>query len=160
MVLVDKRRRVGKYGIRAVRCCVWLYIAGFIVFTGYPNKGGLYFGIDRMANTKDYRLLAYGRVVDKAAIIAAAVYLDQVESEVDVDADGKIAEEALQHLKGILEQQVLVAMGDQISGVEIYINPDQNIINTSKLTVKLRVRPKGYTSFIDIDLGLIAPVSA
>jgi hypothetical protein len=48
-------------------------------------------------------------------------------------------------------------MADQISGVEVYINPAQDVINTGKLIVQLRIRPFGYTSFIDVDLGLIAP---
>jgi hypothetical protein len=48
-------------------------------------------------------------------------------------------------------------MADQISGLSVYINPSQDVINTGTLNVKLRIRPFGYTSFIDIDLGLIAP---
>lgn len=135
-----------------------LHDKGVISFMAHTSKAGIYFGIDRMANTKDYRFLAHGRVIDKAAIIAAAVYVEQIESEVDVDEDGKISELDLQHLKGILEQQITVSMDEQISGVQITIDPNQNIINTSKLKTKVQVRPKGYTTFIEIDLGLVAPV--
>lgn len=127
---------------------------GYISFMTHPQKAGIYLGIDRMASDDDYRLLAYGRIVDKAAVIAAAVYITELESEVDVDADGKISELDLKHLEGRIEQQINVAMADQISGIVTYINPDQNIITTNTLIVKLRVRPKGYTSFIDVDLGL------
>jgi hypothetical protein len=123
----------------------------------HPQKAGFYFGIDRMSSTDDYRLLAYGRVVDKAAVIAAAVYVEDLEGEVAVDADGKISYTVISHLEARITQQINVAMADQISGLSVYINPSQDVINTGTLTVKLRIRPFGYTSFIDIDLGLIAP---
>jgi hypothetical protein len=148
---------IGTKEIKAVANLATLHDAGYISFMQHPQKAGFYFGIDRMSSTDDYRLLAYGRVVDKAAVIAAAVYVEDLEGEVAVDADGKIAYSVLTHLKAKIIQQINVAMADQISGVDVVINPSQDVINTGKLTVQLRVRPFGYTSFIDVDLGLIAP---
>ncbi|MFT3750964.1 MAG: DUF2586 family protein [Agriterribacter sp.] len=136
-----------------------LHDKGVISFMNHTGKAGVYFGIDRMANTKDYRYLAHGRIIDKAALIAAAVYIDQIESEVDVDDDGKISQLELEHLKGILEQAINVYMGNQISGVQITIDPNQNIINTGTLKTKIQILPKGYTTWINIDLGLVAPVA-
>ncbi|NOS94538.1 MAG: hypothetical protein HOP30_21715 [Cyclobacteriaceae bacterium] len=130
--------------------------AGFITLMQHPQKAGFYFAIDRMASTDDYRLLAYGRVLDKAAIIAAAVYVDQLESEVEVDDKGSIATNVIIDLEKQIEQQINVAMGAQISAVEVDIAANQNIISTGKLTVKIRVRPLGYSSFIDVELGLVA----
>jgi hypothetical protein len=132
---------------------------GVISFMQHPNKAGFYFGIDRMASTDDFRILAYGRVIDKAAVITAAVYIEELESEVDVNANGQISELDLEHLKGQLEQNVKANMGEQISkdGVSIIIDPKQNIISTGVLKLKLKITPKGYTSEIDIDLGLNAP---
>lgn len=132
-----------------------LHGTGVISFMNHPTKAGFYFGIDRMANTGDYRLLAYGRVIDKAAVITLATYVDELENEVDV-VGGVIDQLDLAHLEGRITQQINAGMADQISGLEVYINPEQDIINTNKLTVKLRIIPKGYTSFIDVDLGLSA----
>lgn len=148
---------IGDKLLKDVTALDTLHGDGFMTFMTHPQKAGFFFGIDRMCSVDDYRLLAYGRVVDKAAVIAAAVYVEQIEDEVDVDADGKIASHVVSDLESQIEQQINVAMGAQISGVQVYINPDQNIINTSKLTVKLRILPKGYKSFIEVDLGLIAP---
>jgi hypothetical protein len=133
-----------------------LHGAGFISFMTHPQKAGFFFGIDRMCSVDDYRLLAYGRVIDKAAVIAAAVYVEQIEDEVDTEANGDIASYVVSDLEKQIEQQVNVAMGAQISGFTALINAAQNIINTSKFLIKLRVRPKGYKSFIDVELGLNA----
>ena len=37
-------------------------------------------------------------------------------------------------------------------GVECYINPDQNIVATSRIEISLRVKPHGYTKYIDVIL--------
>jgi len=134
-----------------------LHGAGFISFMNHPQKSGFYFGIDRMASTDDYRLLAYGRVVDKAALIATAVYVEDLEGEVDITPEGKINSADLAFLKQSIEAQVNLAMASQISDFITDINPSQDVINSSKITIKLRVMPKGYLSFIDVDLGLVAP---
>jgi hypothetical protein len=148
---------IGDKQIKDVLNLTELHDAGFISFMQHPQKAGFYFGIDRMSSTDDYRLLAYGRVVDKAAVIAAAVYVEDLEGEVAVDAEGKIDASVLSHLEAKIRQQINLSMADQISALIVYINPSQDVINTGKLTIKLRVRPFGYTSFIDIDLGLEAP---
>jgi hypothetical protein len=148
---------IGDKQIKDVLNLTELHDAGFISFMQHPQKAGFYFGIDRMSSTDDYRLLAYGRVVDKAAVIAAAVYVEDLEGEVAVDAEGKIDASVLSHLEAKIRQQINLNMADQISALIVYINPSQDVINTGKLTIKLRVRPFGYTSFIDIDLGLEAP---
>jgi len=146
---------IGDKLIKDVLNLVTLHGAGFISFLTYPNKAGYFFGIDRMCSNDDFRLLAYGRIVDKVAVIAAAVFTEDLEGEVDVDDNGKIATSDINHIEEKIKQQIQVAMGSQISGEpSIYINPDQNIISTSKLTVKGRVRPKGYKSFIDFEIGI------
>jgi len=133
---------------------------GIISFMQYPNKAGFYFGVDRMASTDDYRLLVYGRLVDKAAVIANAVYVEELEGEVEVDANGLISETDIEHLKGSITQQINLNMSDQISDLTVIIDPNQDIITTSTLVVKLQITPLGYKSFIEVDLGLNAPVAS
>jgi hypothetical protein len=133
-----------------------LHGSGVISFMQHHNKAGFYFGIDRMASTDDYRLLAYGRIVDKAAIIAEAVYIENLEDDVDLNADGTLQEIEIEHLKGVLKQTIESKMGSQISAVEVLIDPKQVMVPDNKLKVKIRILPKGYTSYIDIDLGLTA----
>ena len=42
---------------------------------------------------------------------------------------------------------------NEISGVSVTIDPDQNILSTNKIAFKLGVQPKGYASTIEVDLG-------
>jgi hypothetical protein len=137
-----------------------LHGQGFLSFMKQPNKAGYYFGIDRMASTDDYRLMAYGRLVDKAAIIAAAVYIEELESEVEIEDDGKIDSLALVSMETTIKKQIQLLMPGQISQLIVNIDPDQNIIESSTLTVQIRIKPLGYPSFINVDLGMAAPTAS
>lgn len=147
---------VGNKAITDVSNLGYLHGLGYISFMSHPGKSGYYAGIDRMASVDDYRLLAYGRLVDKAATIAAAVYIDSLESEVELQADGKIASQEVAYLRAIVSQQIQALMGEQISGHQVLIAEDQNIVSTGKLVVQLRIQPLGYTTFIEVTVGLTA----
>jgi len=148
---------IGTALLKDVANLTTLHGDGFISFMTHPQKAGFFFGIDRMCSVDDFYLLARGRVVDKAAVIAAAVYAEQIEDEVDTEpGTGNIATYVVSDLKNQIEQQINVAMAGQISDVKAGIEPDQDIITTSKLNVKLRVQPLGYKSFIEVEIGLTA----
>ena len=147
---------IGTDNIKDIPGLATLHGKGYISFCNHPGKGGVYFGIDRMATPGDFRILAHGRVIDKACRVAAATYANQLEGEVTIDAAGAISDSDLAYLKAEIDQAINVAMGDQISGLEVVINPAQNLINNPTLQVGLNVRPKGYTSFINVTLGLVA----
>lgn len=147
---------IGTKALKDVTNLDTLHGKGVISFVTYPNKAGFYFGIDNMASIDDYRLLVYGCTVDAAAKVAASVYIDELEGEVNTNPDGTITELDAKHLEDRITQQVSVSLGDRISGFAALVDRTSNIITTSKTKIKLRVRPKGYNTFIDVDLGLTA----
>ncbi len=65
---------------------------GFITFITYPNVSGYFFSGDPMctATTDDYCMLARGRVIDKAHILAYTTFVQEVDDEVPVNADGTL----------------------------------------------------------------------
>src|SRR6202012_4837533 len=65
---------------------------GYITFTTYPNVSGYFFSGDPMctATTDDYAMLARGRVIDKAHILAYTTFVQEVDDEVPVNADGTL----------------------------------------------------------------------
>jgi len=147
-------RYIGEQQIKDVLNLDSLAGDGFIVFMKHPQKAGYYFGIDKMASTDDYRLLAYGRIVDKAAVIAAATYTEDLEGEVDIDTQGRIDSLALSALETEILQQIAINMGSQISGVSVYINPAQDVITNGVLAIQISIKPKGYKTFINVTIGL------
>ncbi len=135
---------------------------GFITFQTYPHKAGYFISDDPMATdgADDYRSLANCRVIDKASIIAYQTYLEELKDDVDLDSKGQIAAIDLKHLEAVISNNILLGMGDSISGEpQAFIDPAQNLAAGSKLKVKLRLIPKGYLKQIDVELGFINPAN-
>ncbi len=134
---------------------------GFITFITYPNVSGYFFSGDPMmtATTDDYSMLARGRVIDKAHILAYSTFVQEVDDEVPVNTDGTLDSGFCKWLSQQIVNQVNITMtaNKEISGVSCYIDPAQNILATNTLAVVLKVTPVGYATDIEITLGFSNP---
>lgn len=139
---------------------------GYIVPRTFVGKSGYYWSDDKMATAAgdDYGTIARRRTIDKAYRIAYRTLVDEIAEEVPVNTDGKLA---AYHCKGVetsVESAVVNSMTSEGNlgndpengsdlGVQCYIDPDQNILATSRLEVSLKVKPYGYSKYIDVKLG-------
>ena len=133
-----------------------LHNAGFLTFMHRPGSAGYYFGRDNMCSKDDFRILVHGRVIDKAQRIAAATYAPYIETGITMNADGTINATEAADIENTLEQAILASMGDQISQAGVYVDLNQDIINTSTINIQLRIMPLGYLTWITVSLGLAA----
>lgn len=133
-----------------------LHDAGFITFMHRPGSAGYYFGVDNMCSKADDHILVHGRVIDKVQRIAAASYQTFVETGIKMEADGSINATEAKDIEATLESAIKAAMSDQISQVKVNVPLDQDVINTSSLSVEVKVMPLGYLSWITVNLGLAA----
>lgn len=139
---------------------------GYIVPRTFVGKSGYYWSDDKLATaaSDDYATIARRRTIDKAYRIAYKTLVDEIADEVPVDAEGKLA---AYHCKGV-ETAVESAIVNQMTsegnlgndpedandlGVQCYIDPEQNILATSRLEVSLKVKPYGYSKYINVKLG-------
>ncbi len=136
-----------------------LHDAGFLTFQRRPGAAGYYFGRDNMCSTDDFSILAHGRVIDKTQRVAAAAYLPFIEDTIRVTPEGKLDEGDTAYLENVLKSAVINALSGQISDVEVVIDTDQNIVNTSTLQVGCRVLPLGYSTWIVVTLGLTSQIN-
>lgn len=133
----------------------------YITFRSYVSKAGYYFTDDPTATgaTDDYNSLARGRVIDKVIVLAYGVYVQEVLDEIQVDSEGKINPAKTAYYQAIIANQVNQAMtfNLEISSFRAYVDPNQNVLSTGKLEVKLFVTPVGYAKEIRIKLGFENP---
>jgi hypothetical protein len=132
---------------------------GFITFTAYAQKSGFFWQGDQMltATTDDYCLLAHGRIIDKVSSIAYQTFLNEVDDEIPINADGSGTMVAT--FSTWLQQQIIdqinnsMTKGKEISAVACRIDPAQNVISNSQVNVVLSITPVGYATAIVISLG-------
>ena len=139
---------------------------GFICPRTFVGKGGYYWSDDSIATgpTDDYSLIPRRRTIDKAYRIAYLAMLEQVSDEIAITKEGKIASAVCKNMETVMESAIINQMTSvgnlgndpqdpNDTGVQAYVDPDQNIVATSRLNASLRVRPYGYSKYIEVDLG-------
>ncbi|MDE5703328.1 MAG: DUF2586 family protein, partial [Bacteroidales bacterium] len=136
--------------------------AGFIFFLNYPGKNGCYLNGCPMAcsPTDDYAVLNNGRIMDKAMRIAYDTYISEIMDNVAVGADGKLPAGVCSSFESMIENAVAAQMDGQISSFSAYVNPDQNILSTSRLEIECSVVPLGVLKNIHVLLAFSNPALA
>lgn len=140
-----------------------LHDKGYIFFRTIANKSGYYVSSDPtcVAESNDFSSLARGRVMDKAIRIAYATMTEELEDDIDVDESGYIAPAIVKSYQAKITNAIELQMADNLSETKpviIEINPVQNVLATNKVVIdKLAVRPKGYASYLEANLGFENP---
>lgn len=137
---------------------------GWIFLRKHIGKSGFYWNDDHAAcvETDDYAQLSLGRVIDKAVRLVHAVNVEEILDEIAVDpATGKMDTASVKHYQAILENEINGQMtaNQEISGVEVYVNPDQNVISTSKLTEVVKIVPTATGRVIETTVEYSNPLA-
>lgn len=132
---------------------------GYIQVAPVIGLAGFYFIDDLMccAPTEDANTLSLGRVQDKASKLAVATYNRYVNSEVEVDATGKLNPVVVEGLKGLMDRAVRTEMvvNKELSEAQVLIDANQDIISTGELEVALELLPVGQAKKIKVKLGFV-----
>lgn len=135
---------------------------GYLFIRTFTGRSGFYFNDDPTCTplNDDYLTVANNRVIDKALRLMYVTYVGELNDEVSVNADGKIAPTQITYLQQIMANalQTMVSAGN-ISDYEVFIDPTQNVIATDKLIVSVKVFPVGHTKFIEGNLSFKNPAS-
>ena len=139
---------------------------GFITMRTHINRAGYYFSDDPLATlpTDDYNHLTARRTIDKAYRIAYDTCLSELLEEIPVNDAGQVSLYYAKSLEALVENAIINTMtinnelgndptNQNDTGVECLIDHTQNIVSTGFLKVSLRVKPYGYSRYIDVELG-------
>ncbi len=139
---------------------------GFITFRTFVGKAGYFFSDDSLAAkaSDDYRSIARRRTIDKAYRIAYRRLLEELNDEVPITDEGKLAPAMVKGWQMQVETAIINEMtaegnlgidptDENDTGVQCYIDFNQNVVATGRIEVVLRVKPYGYAKYIDVKLG-------
>lgn len=136
-----------------------LHDKGYIFPLVRPGRAGYFYNDDPTAtsNTDDYSALSRGRVIDKVERLAYDVYLDFVNDDYSVTAQGNPSPAALKNMQGSIEDVVnqVMTSANEISGFQAYVNPVQDVVGTGEIKVELNVQPRAYYKTIKVVLGFV-----
>lgn len=132
---------------------------GYIAIRVFANKTGYYLTDDPLATaiTDDYNCITNRRVIDKAVRIVYLTYINELNDDIDINADGTIPTPVCKYYQSIIANAVNNLMANEISSFTAVVDPKQNVISTSKVQIKCSIVPKGYTKTIEVLLGFSNP---
>jgi hypothetical protein len=136
-----------------------LHDKGYIFPLVRPGRAGYFYNDDPTAtsNADDYSALSRGRVIDKVERLAYDVYLDFVNDDYSVTAEGNPSPVALKSMQGSMEDVVnqVMTSANEISGFQAYVNPVQDVVGTGVIKVELNVQPRACYKTIKVVLGFV-----
>lgn len=133
--------------------------AGYIIYRTFTAKNGYYLNDDCMAAplSDDYSNLNLGRVIDKAIILAYTAYIDEIQENVLVESGGKLPQYLCTSFEGNINSAIATNMKGETSDFKSFIDPDQNILQSSRMNVSCKIVPNGILREINVNIGFANP---
>jgi len=129
---------------------------GYIFGVKHIGIAGTYFNDNHTSDkiTSDYAYISEVRTIDKSIRKIRIAMLPKLNSPIKVKRDGTVEASTLLFLEGICSKplDIMVANGE-ISAFDIYINPAQSILTTSKLVIEIVIVPTGTARNIEIKIS-------
>lgn len=130
----------------------------YLVLRKHVGISGTYLNDSHTAveATNDYAYIETNRTIQKARRVIRAKLLPQLNSPLTVDADsGKLAVGTIKYFESLASQPLDQMLSQsEMSGFGVYINPDQNVLSTSKLQIQVKIVPRGVARNIEVLIGL------
>lgn len=134
---------------------------GYIFARSIPQLSGLYFNNSYTATTidDDYANIELNRTIDKAIKVVRGSLVPKLNSPLLVDSDtGFLQPVTIADFETQAQAALdLLQRDGEISGGEVYINPEQNVLSTNTLAVKVSVVPTGTAQTIEVEIGFNNP---
>lgn len=129
---------------------------GYLILKRHLGIAGSYLNSSHCAtlSTSDYAQIENNRTMQKAKRNIRAALLPDLNSPLTVDADGKLAPDSVKYFENKAGKAIerMVSEGN-LSGGRAIVDPEQNVLSTSKLIIVARLQPRGVASYIDVNIG-------
>jgi len=139
----------------------YLNTSGYIAARTHAGRSGVYLNDSHTCTlvSDDFAYLENGRTIDKAARLIRMALLPYLNSPLLVDSNtGKLKLERVNELEAVGRAAIEPMANDQeVSGFDVFIDPNQDVLGTSTLAVKFDIVPTGTARSISVTLGFTNP---
>lgn len=135
---------------------------GYVFLEKHVGKAGSYFNDTHTATalSSDYAYIENNRTIDKAVRDCRVFLLPNLNSPLYVNEDGTLTEDTIAGFKNDAEQALEeMERNAEISTYKVTIDPDQDVLSTSKVSVTIEIVPVGVGRNIRVNIGLTVRVT-
>lgn len=136
---------------------------GYITPRMFVGRSGYFLADDPTATTAndDFLTVVNNRVIDKALVTTYTTYVNEINDEIEINEEGKLAASKVAYFTQVLRNALNLNMlsAGEVSAIDVFIDPEQNVLANDQLQVVLRITPVGYTKSIQVSLGFKNPAA-
>jgi len=135
---------------------------GYIFLIKHIGRSGSYFNDSHTAisESSDYAYLENNRTIDKAVRGCREFLLPSLNSPLYVNEDGTLTEDTIASFKNDAERALEeMQRRGEVSAFSVVIDPDQDVLSTSKLTITIKIVPVGVARNIVVNIGFAVSVA-
>lgn len=139
-----------------------LHNYGYIYLRKFNERAGTYFNYSTTAtvSTSDYYTIENNRTIDKALRNLRTVYIPKLNSPLKLGSNGKLRPDVITYFKTIGQSAIQDMLNnEEVSAFEVLIDPNQNVLSTSKLVISLRIVPIGVAKTIEVNLSYTVKIA-
>lgn len=139
-----------------------LHDKGYIFMRKHVGIDGTYFSGSptAIAVTSDYAYIENNRTIDKAIRNVRTFMLPNINAPLYVNADGTLTEDVIAQFKNDASRALgQMEIDGELSAYAVTINPAQDVLTTSKITLSMVLVPVGVAREIEINIGFAVSVS-
>ncbi len=130
--------------------------SGYLILIKHIGKAGSYFNDSHNAvsESSDYAYIENTRTIDKAVRGVREFLLPFLNSPVYVNEDGTLTEDTIATFKNEGERALeeMQRLGE-LSALAVIIDPAQNVLKTSQLSITIKLVPVGVARNIVVNIG-------
>jgi len=135
---------------------------GYLFLQKHRGIGGTYFNGSWTASADDYDTIEKNRAIDKAIRGIRAVILPSLSAPLYVNPQsGKLSEDTVRAFRSVALRPIdaMITAGE-LSGGDVSINPDQNVLSDDTLRISVELVPVGVSRKIKFTIGYTVKLSA
>lgn len=139
---------------------------GYIIPKTYPVNGssaykGVYMNESNTCAsiTSDYAYFTENNVMNKAHRLVYSAVLPELNATVKVDKDtGKLPADVCKYYENLGHKALRQMESDgEVSGIDVFVDPDQNILSTGELNITYQITPTGVARQIVNNISFVNP---
>jgi hypothetical protein len=129
---------------------------GYIFGVTHNGIAGTYChdSVTAVAATSDFAYIENNRTIDKAKRQIRSALLPDLNAPLTVNADGTLALDTVRYFETLTERPLtLMQNAGEVSNFSVVIDPEQNVLSTSKLVIQVKIQPRGIARQIEVNIG-------
>lgn len=132
---------------------------GYIIMRSFVGRAGYFFShaLTCTLQSSDFNSIPRVRTIYKARRIAYNALVSKILDEIPLEATGKIAPAVIKSWQALIDNAITAQMTStgEISGNRTTLDPNQDVLGTNEIKVRLDIQPVGYAEYITVDLGFV-----